>query len=101
MRPRKSASGAEGARVHATLGDETVVEHRSGILELLVFHEALDQHIAGLGRRELRQVVVKLVALARDEALGLDLEQRRGHPSKKSLATSRSRVSMRDTSARY
>ena len=73
---------AEGARVHATLGDEAVVEHRGGVLELLVFHEALDQHIAGLGGRELRQVVVKLVALARDEALGLDLEQRRGHQQK-------------------
>lgn len=74
---------AEGARVHATLGDEAVVEHRGGILELSCNSMRRSTSISRASEwRDLRQVVVKLVALARDEALGLDLEQRRGHQQK-------------------
>ena len=65
--------------MHAALGDEPRMQRRSGVLILFIFQQALHQHVARLGGRQLGDVVLNLDALARQQALRLDLQQRAGN----------------------
>ena len=68
--------------MHTALGDEPRMQRRSGVLVLFIFQQALHQHVARLGGRQLGDVVLHLDVLARQQALRLDLQQRAGNQQK-------------------
>ena len=74
--------GSERTRVHAAFRHEASMKCGARVLVLLVGKQPLDQDIARLARGELRDIVVDFGRILRDEALRLNLEQRRGHEQK-------------------
>lgn len=68
--------------MHAAFRHEASMKGGARVLILLVGKQPLDQDISCLARGELRDIVVDFGRILRDEALRLDLEQRRGHEQK-------------------
>ena len=74
--------GTERTRVHAAFRHEARMKGGARVLVLLVGKQPFDQDIARLARGELRDIVVDFGRILRDEALRLDLEQRRCNEQK-------------------
>ena len=68
--------------MHAAFRHEASMKGGARIFVLLVGKQAFHQDIARLARGELRDIVVDFGRILRDEALRLNLEQRRGHEQK-------------------
>lgn len=92
--------GPERARMHASLGHEAHVQRAGSVLVLLVGQQALNEDVARLAWRQLLELFAT-ASRSRGSRLSALISSSVEATNRKSLATSRSRLSMRDTSARY